>query len=138
MPKSVFADELKPLQEKSQEYKGDQSLSHCYATFESREIGENGDEYYKLELFTTATCKEQYYIGSVNLYSNDAFNPAPEREHKKLKFKNGDAYNGDCRADHMDGHGTYKWVDGSSYTGEWKKGRKNGPGTFTFPNGDQV
>lgn len=57
-------------------------------------------------------------------------------EAKKLKFPNGDVYEGEVKHKKPDGRGTMFYADGREYTGMWINGLKNGEGKLTFMNGD--
>ena len=54
----------------------------------------------------------------------------------KLRYANGETYEGTFIADQCDGRGVHKWPSGACYEGEWIAGGRSGIGKYTFPSGD--
>eukprot|EP00579_Thalassiosira_antarctica_P030768 CAMPEP_0202034056 /NCGR_PEP_ID=MMETSP0905-20130828/66359_1 /ASSEMBLY_ACC=CAM_ASM_000554 /TAXON_ID=420261 /ORGANISM="Thalassiosira antarctica, Strain CCMP982" /LENGTH=201 /DNA_ID=CAMNT_0048597973 /DNA_START=718 /DNA_END=1321 /DNA_ORIENTATION=+ len=55
----------------------------------------------------------------------------------KMTWKNGDVYEGEWKADKIDGQGTHWDVNGDRYTGEWKADAIDGQGTYWYANGNR-
>lgn len=55
----------------------------------------------------------------------------------RLKFANGDAYEGELTGDELHGKGTQTFVEGDVYIGEFKRGTRSGRGTFKYANGER-
>ena len=53
----------------------------------------------------------------------------------KYTFFNGDAFQGEFKADMPNGYGKYVWADGETYEGELKDGMKSGYGKYTYADG---
>eukprot|EP00934_Nitzschia_sp_Nitz4_P006905 Nitzschia sp. Nitz4//scaffold325_size20118//460//1276//NITZ4_008700-RA/size20118-snap-gene-0.32-mRNA-1//1//CDS//3329547893//6895//frame0 len=53
----------------------------------------------------------------------------------KLKFSNGNVYDGEFVDGKMEGHGKMEWADGRWYLGEWVDGKKNGLGLEVSADG---
>jgi hypothetical protein len=54
----------------------------------------------------------------------------------KLRYANGETYQGKFLADQQDGRGVHRWPSGASYEGEWIAGGRSGLGKYRFPEGD--
>ncbi len=52
-----------------------------------------------------------------------------------LRFKNGQAYEGQFKDGNYDGYGVYTWDNGQAYAGQWKNGKRQGEATFYFQDG---
>ena len=56
---------------------------------------------------------------------------------RKVKFKNGDVYDGEWKSKAPNGMGVMIYANGEIYSGYWVNGIKEGLGTMTFLNGDE-
>jgi hypothetical protein len=56
----------------------------------------------------------------------------------RLVFKDGQVYQGHCKAGLRHGQGRNVWSNQQVYTGEWSEGRREGHGTHTWPDGRTV
>ena len=65
-----------------------------------------------------------------------AFAPV-NMEARKVKFKNGDVYDGEWKSKAPNGMGVMIYANGEIYSGYWVNGIKEGLGTMTFLNGDE-
>lgn len=65
-----------------------------------------------------------------------AFVPS-QLDAKKVKFKNGDIYDGEWKNKAPNGMGVMIYVNGEIYSGNWVNGIKNGLGTMRFLSGDE-
>ena len=55
---------------------------------------------------------------------------------RKVKFKNGDVYDGEWKSKAPNGMGVMIYANGEIYSGYWVNGIKEGLGTMTFLNGE--
>ena len=62
-----------------------------------------------------------------------------EARHRKIRFKDGSAYEGATKSDGVTfhGNGTFVFANGATYTGKYKDGRKHGQGNLETPDGDR-
>ena len=58
------------------------------------------------------------------------------RTARRLRFADGDVYDGSYVEDSMQGHGTYTYVEGDIYSGEFREGKKHA-GRAIFADGDR-
>lgn len=65
-----------------------------------------------------------------------AFVPA-NLDARKVKFKNGDAYDGEWKNKAPNGMGVMIYANGEIYSGYWVNGIREGIGTMIFQNGDE-
>ena len=65
-----------------------------------------------------------------------AFSPL-NLDARKVKFKNGDVYDGEWKSKAPNGMGVMIYANGEIYSGYWVNGIKEGLGTMTFLNGDE-
>lgn len=56
---------------------------------------------------------------------------------RKVKFKNGDVYDGEWKNKAPNGQGLMMYANGEIYSGAWVNGLKEGSGAMSFLNGDQ-
>ena len=56
--------------------------------------------------------------------------------HGACRYADGNVYEGEFKANKMHGHGTFKYADGDVYDGEFKADKKEGRGTYRFANGN--
>lgn len=56
---------------------------------------------------------------------------------RKVKFKNGDVYDGEWKNKAPNGMGVMIYANGEIYSGYWVNGIKNGMGTMSFLSGDE-
>jgi len=56
-------------------------------------------------------------------------------EAKKIKYPNGDYYEGKCKKKQPHGLGVMKYANGTTYEGEWVMGKRSGNGTFHSSDG---
>ena len=61
------------------------------------------------------------YVGG---FQNNKFNGKG-----KMKYRNGDSYDGFWRASVRQGTGSYTWAKGQKYDGQWSEGKRHGQGT---------
>jgi hypothetical protein len=52
--------------------------------------------------------------------------------HGKMKYANGNIYEGEWKNNNKSGNGKMKYQNGSIYDGEWKKNKKNGKGKMIY------
>ena len=66
-----------------------------------------------------------------------ARNGAGQREGRgKLRYHDGDEYDGEWAADEMDGQGVYRHANGAVYEGQWRAGQMEGLGKMIDENGN--
>lgn len=54
----------------------------------------------------------------------------------RMKWVDGDVYEGQWKYDKLNGYGRYKWSDGDVYEGNFLNGKKHGKGTYKWTEGD--
>ncbi len=59
-----------------------------------------------------------------------------DKEHRTIKFENGDVYVGDIDILCRDGKGVMTWAKGDKYEGEFRRDAIHGKGTFYYSNED--
>ena len=57
-------------------------------------------------------------------------------DYNKIRYKNGDVYEGEFVKGKRQGEGTYFFSDGEKYSGQWFQDQQHGRGVFTFKNGN--
>ena len=57
-------------------------------------------------------------------------------DYNKIRYKNGDIYEGEFVKGKRQGEGTYFFSDGEKYSGQWFQDQQHGRGVFTFKNGN--
>ena len=56
--------------------------------------------------------------------------------YRRIRYANGDRYEGEVEGGAIHGRGTYTWADGDRYEGEWRDGRRHGWGAYIWADGN--
>jgi hypothetical protein len=78
--------------------------------------------------------KGQYIWANRTVYVGE-FKKNKKQGRGKIKYFNGDTYDGEWGGGLMHGIGTYIWNTGSIYVGEFQHGQRHGKGTRTWISG---
>ena len=81
---------------------------------------------------------EQNLSAQITMVNEAEVTPPPLR-YVKLKFSNGDRYEGEVRANsnYMHGKGTYFYSNGDRYEGDWLNDNQTGKGVYYWRSGDR-
>lgn len=88
------------------------------------------------EFASAEACIQKFLERSDLLHVDGQALLAPQKIIEKIRFANGDVYEGDVQDDLPHGKGKYVTAEGDVYEGDFEKGKRHGQGKFVWKSGN--